>query len=68
LSPTARFLATLEADGSARLWLLRYDDLIAAACDRLRSNLSTRDWERYLGTEPYQAACPAYVDPGKPAS
>jgi len=67
LSATARYLATLEGDGRARLWLLRYDDLIAAACARLRSNLSAPNWERYIGGEPYEAACPSYAVPGKPA-
>ena len=56
-SPRGRYLATLQDDGTVRIWLLRGEDLVAEVCSRLTRNLTTEEWRTLFGGEPYQATC-----------
>lgn len=57
-SPDGRWLVTGSADNTARVWLWRTEDLIAEICSRLPRNLTHREWQQYLGDEPYHPTCP----------
>jgi hypothetical protein len=57
-SPGARYLAVLSDAGTVSIAPLRPADLVAQACARLPANITSDDWERYVGREPVQAACP----------
>ncbi len=54
--PSGRYLLT-RSGNIAEVWLLRPDDLIAAACTRLTWNLTTQEWTRFIGDEPYRKTC-----------
>jgi WD40 repeat protein len=56
-SRDGRQLLTGTADGVAALWIWRTDDLRAEACRRLTRNLSTSEWQQYLGATPPQPTC-----------
>lgn len=56
-SPDGRLLASASS-GMARISLLRPEDLIAEACDRLTRNLTDDEWRQYLGDAPYRRSCP----------
>jgi WD40 repeat protein len=43
---------------TAGLWYWNASDLIAEACSRLARNLSTDEWQTYVGSEPYHRTCP----------
>jgi hypothetical protein len=43
---------------TARVWLLRPEDLIAEACSRLTRNLTHAEWRQYIGEEEYRPTCP----------
>ena len=38
--------------------LLRPEDLIASACERLTRNFTPKEWSYYIGDEPYRKTCP----------
>jgi tetratricopeptide (TPR) repeat protein len=50
-------LATESDNGAARLWSVYSNDLIDAACRRVRRNLTLEEWRRYFGEEPYHVTC-----------
>jgi WD40 repeat protein len=52
-------ILTASDDGTARVWLLELPDLIAAACRRVSRNMTTKEWETYMGQSPYRQTCPA---------
>ena len=56
-SKDGRYLATAGNDNFATLWLWQPEDLISKACERLTRNLSTKEWQDYLGHIPYQKTC-----------
>jgi WD40 repeat protein len=56
-SADGRYLATAGNDNYATLWLWQPEDLISAACSRLTRNLSSKEWQDYLGDMPYQKTC-----------
>lgn len=58
-SPGGRYLAAVMENGAVGLWLLRPRDLIEDACARLPESISQGNWERYVGSMPYVALCPA---------
>jgi hypothetical protein len=58
LSADGRRIASASIDHSVRLLDWHPDDLFAAACVRLRRNLTEREWREYLGDEPYRQTCP----------
>ncbi|UCF90762.1 MAG: TIR domain-containing protein [Desulfobacterales bacterium] len=53
-----RYLATAGNDNSATLWLWRPEDLVSEACERITRNLTSTEWQDYLGGKPYQKTCP----------
>ena len=64
-SPDGRYLATAAADQTVRVWFLRPQDLIAEACSRLTRNLTSEEWQKYLGDEPYRKTCPDLPEPAE---
>jgi len=57
-TPDGRRLLTGNDEGIAALWLWKTEDLQEETCKRLTRNLSLSEWRQYLGTIPYQRACP----------
>jgi|GEM_PF-2358281 len=57
-SADGHWLATLGADGAARLWSLAPATLATEACARLRRNLTAAEWRVAVSDEPYQRSCP----------
>jgi WD40 repeat protein len=58
-SPTGRYLSTVDADGEVQVSRLLPQDLVAAACARVGTNLSAAEWEHYVGrAEPPRPTCP----------
>ena len=55
-SPDGSHLAT--ESGREQIWPLLPLDLVGHACARLRRNLTTEEWSRYLGDEIYRKTCP----------
>lgn len=39
-------------------WMWQPADLIDLACGRVSRNLTKKEWQQYLGNEPYRATCP----------
>lgn len=58
-SPDGQYAITEGTGGYApvKLWQLTVRDPVAAACARLRRNLTPDEWRRYLGREPYRRTC-----------
>jgi WD40 repeat protein len=52
------YLATVSADLTARVWILREEELVTRACERLTRNLNAEEWETSFGREKYSATCP----------
>jgi len=57
-SPDGKYLATASADHTARLSLWQSQHMMDEACDRLRRNLTPKEWSLYLDDEPYCKTCP----------
>ncbi len=53
-----KYLATASSDKTARVWLLRPEDLMGEAGSRLTRNLTYQEWQQYLPDEPYRKTCP----------
>jgi WD40 repeat protein len=50
-SPDGKRLATASRDHMAKVWLIETDDLICEACNRLKFNLTSKDWwQKYCGS------------------
>jgi len=59
VSPDRRWLATVGADGTVRLWPLAAPDLIALTCARLTRNLTEEKWrELQVDDGPRRPTCP----------
>ncbi|MGK7899231.1 MAG: WD40 repeat domain-containing protein [Xenococcus sp. (in: cyanobacteria)] len=56
-SPDGKYIATAHIDGTAKIWLWKSEDLIDEACSRLSRNLSSEEWEQYMGNENYRKTC-----------
>jgi WD40 repeat protein len=56
-SPDGRWLCT-SSIGTAHLWRLKSEDLIALACNLAGRNLSCEEWQQFLVDEPYSPVCP----------
>src|SRR6185503_10104404 len=46
------------AHGGATIWDVRPEHWESLACSLLRRNLTTEDWNFYLGGQPYRKTCP----------
>ncbi len=64
-SPDGKWVATGSFDHTARVWRGRTIDLITEACSRLTRNLTSEEWQQYLGDEPYSKTCPNLPGPKK---
>lgn len=62
LSPDGRYVATASADGAARLFLLRTDDLINEACRRVVTNLTEDQWNRHVSLGRPRKTCLSVPD------
>ncbi len=58
ISPDNRWLVSGSSDGTARLWMLQFDELIELACCTAGRNLSYVEWNLYFWGEAYQLTCP----------
>jgi WD40 repeat protein len=58
LSRDGKFIATAGADGTARVWLWRPEDLVHEACARLTRNLTHQEWDLNMDKERYRRTCP----------
>jgi WD40 repeat protein len=54
-------LITADENGEIRRWELRVDELIETACTAAGRNLTRREWETYIPTEPYRGGQPCPV-------
>ena len=52
-SPDGKYVATASRDSTSGLWIRDTKDLIAEASNRLTRNLNRKEWEKYMGDEPY---------------
>jgi WD40 repeat protein len=52
-----RQLATVSSDGTARIWVLTEDELVARACERLVRGLSPSEWQDNFGQEIRRTIC-----------
>jgi uncharacterized delta-60 repeat protein len=58
-SNDGKYLVAGGADKTARVWMWRPNDLINKACSHITRNLTSDEWENYVGEIlPYQAVCP----------
>jgi len=60
LSPYGTRLASLDSDGSFRLWELDVDIWLERACTRAGRNMTQEEWDLYLPYETYRKTCPVY--------
>ena len=51
-------ILTASGDGTARQWYVRMEGLLAAACQQTLRNMTTEEWQQFVGDEPYQPTCP----------
>jgi WD40 repeat protein len=59
--PKGKFLASGNSV-SGRLFDLRYETWRSEACRIVGRNMTTEEWKKYLGWEPYQETCPESRD------
>jgi TIR domain/WD domain, G-beta repeat len=67
LTRDARLLASSGWDdwgvGAIEVTRVWPDDPVAAACRKLRRNLTRDEWQKYLGDAPYRSTCPEIEAP-----
>lgn len=66
-SPDGKHLASASNDGMVQISLAHPEDLIAAACKLVSTNLSQSEWREYFDKEPYRETCPG-LPPGPEVS
>jgi hypothetical protein len=60
LRPDGRAVAVNHGD-EFTIWDLDADHLAAAACRLAGRNLTSSEWQTYLGRDEYRATCPEYA-------
>jgi WD40 repeat protein len=58
-SSDGKTLATAGDDGVVQLSLWSSQAWVDEGCARLNQNLTPREWQQYLGNQPYRKTCPA---------
>jgi WD40 repeat protein len=70
ISADGRLMASSGNDGAGfvlDVTEIRPDDPAAAACGKVRRNLTRNEWREYLGTrEPYRQTCPQIAEASEP--
>lgn len=64
-SPDNRWIAVggyEKGESNVKVFRLLTEDLIAEACSRLTRNLTSEEWQMYLGSEPYRKTCPNFPE------
>ena len=56
-------IVTASSDGTARIYYVSLEELRQMACQRAVRNMSEAEWERFMGSEPYQETCPSKPKP-----
>ena len=64
ISPDESKVVSGGADGTIHLWQAPLYNLAEVVCDKLNSNMSHDQWERYLPWIPYREVCPGKPIPG----
>lgn len=57
-SPDGKYIATASKNAILQIWLWRPQDIVEEAQSRLIRNLTQKEWQQYLGKEPYRQTCP----------
>jgi WD40 repeat protein len=57
-SPDAKYLIVMHYGGEVGMHFWRPEDLMEDACGRVGRNLTEKEWQTYLGSEPYRSTCP----------
>jgi WD40 repeat protein len=57
LDEQGKYLVTASTDYTARVWLLRPNDLVAEVCKRVTRNLTPPEWELFLRQEGWPKIC-----------
>jgi WD40 repeat protein len=57
-SSDGKYVTSLDWDDTLRVWLWRPEDMIAEARAHMPRNLTTQEWQTYLGNEPYRKLYP----------
>jgi hypothetical protein len=55
-SPDNRQLVTMS-ESEVRLWSLRLDELIDRACRTVGRNMTSDEWQQFMGDQKYRATC-----------
>jgi WD40 repeat protein len=56
-SPDGRSIAVPSFDGTTAVWDLEPAHWLAAACQLVGRNLTTEEWDQYMGRLAYRATC-----------
>jgi WD40 repeat protein len=58
-SPDGRTILSSSLDGTAKIWLWKSNDLIEIACERIVRNMTTNEWQQYIGSSTdFRESCP----------
>jgi WD40 repeat protein len=64
-SPDGETLATGSDDSTVRLWVVPIETLVELGCRKVRRNLTSDEWNRYLPGQPYRKTCLNLPGPGE---
>ncbi|MCB0223379.1 MAG: TIR domain-containing protein [Anaerolineae bacterium] len=65
-SVDGQWLATAGDDFSLKLWIAQTQTLAERACRQVRRNLTSLEWQQYLGDQTYHLTCPDLPRPSTP--
>ena len=62
-SPDGQYILTSSIDGEINFDVWKPNALVKEACRRLYRNLTIREWQQFIGDEPYRRTCPSLPYP-----